>query len=553
MKTDTFSQKISVIFLLPVALLFQYCGFSQKLHLSNYDMSNGQVKEMAIIKYHAIGNHLYSEKNELLFNSEGYLMEDKLYLDNHYETRTSYGYLEDGAQAIEKKFNASDEQEGLDKKLYIYTTPIGVISDDLPESVKNDKGQYIVLGGLKYGAIFKYKKYVIIYELAESNNGEATVFYSSNYTYDGLKLNESYNQKDIRYFKYNDKKVLEEELGMSEIWENILYKYTYDERGNWIERTKLKASNFTDNKYKWHIDEVKYRTITYMDGTVTGSTVPNTPEMAYLANQEKLDGLPKLSDPILMSKSMEFLKGITSLRNKTSETTQTAQTNTYPSKCLSGDCANGFGKIDHKTYTVEGFFKDGKPHGQGTMFYKDNSGYYQGNFVNGLRDGFGIYTWINSKNYYIGQWEKGFQNGYGYVKNGGEILQAGRFEKGKLVQDLLTNDYKNKIARGNCVGDCNNGFGYYKFNNGDSYVGFFTNGQRDRVGAYSWKSGLAHIGTIVNEQHTGYGQEFYKPSGDYYLGDFSQGKRQGMGIYYNKEHKILQKGIWNNGQLNKGF
>lgn len=103
------------------------------------------------------------------------------------------------------------------------------------------------------------------------------------------------------------------------------------------------------------------------------------------------------------------------------------------------------------------------------------------------------------------------------------------------------------------MGDCNNGFGYYKFNNGDSYVGFFTNGQRDRVGAYSWKSGLAHIGTIVNEQHTGYGQEFYKPSGDYYLGDFSQGKRQGMGIYYNKEHKILQKGIWNNGQLSKGF
>ena len=68
--------------------------------------------------------------------------------------------------------------------------------------------------------------------------------------------------------------------------------------------------------------------------------------------------------------------------------------------------------------------------------------------------------------------EKGFQSGYGYVKNGGEILQAGKFERGKLVQDLLTYDYKNKIAKGNCVGDCQNGFGYYKFDNGDSYVGF---------------------------------------------------------------------------------
>src|SRR5690606_2207357 len=47
--------------------------------------------------------------------------------------------------------------------------------------------------------------------------------------------------------------------------------------------------------------------------------------------------------------------------------------------------------------------------------------------------------------------------------------------------------------KGNCVGDCQNGFGYYKYDNGDSYVGFFTNGKRDHLGAYSWKSGMAHI------------------------------------------------------------
>ena len=64
---------------------------------------------------------------------------------------------------------------------------------------------------------------------------------------------------------------------------------------------------------------------------------------------------------------------------------------------------------------------------------------------------------------------------------------------------------------------------------------------------------MAHIGTIVNEQHNGYGQEFYRPSGQYYLGDFSQGKRNGLGIFYNKEHQILQKGIWGDGQLTGEF
>lgn len=553
MNSKTIIKKIPSAVLIILAHFFHYHGSAQNLHLSNFDIKGGQVKAMSITKYHAIGAHLYSEKNQLLFNSNGYLTEDKLYLDNNYETRTTYDYSADESKTIKKKFNSLGKQEGLDKTLYIYKTPIGIISDDLPETVKNDEGQYIVLGGLKYGAIFKYQKYVIVYELAESSNGKATVFYTSNYSYDGLKLHESYNQDDIRYFRYNDHNHLEEELGMSDIWESVLYNYVYDEHGNWIKRTKFKASNYTESKYQWNIDEVKYRTITYTNGTVSGNNIPTTPKLAYSSNQSKLQDLPELSDPILMSKSMKFLQDITRLRNDTNQGKGKATKNEVTTTCLNGDCFNGFGKADFGAYTIEGFFSNGKANGQGTLFYKDNSGYYQGNFVDGFREGFGIYTWLNSKNYYIGQWEKGYQNGYGYIKNGGEILQAGKYEKGKLTQDLLTYDYKNKIARGNCVGDCKNGFGYYKFDNGDSYVGFFTNGKRDHVGAYSWKSGMAHIGTIVNEQHNGYGQEFYSHTGQYYLGNFSQGKRNGFGIFYNKEHQILQKGIWGDGQLTGKF
>jgi hypothetical protein len=40
--------------------------------------------------------------------------------------------------------------------------------------------------------------------------------------------------------------------------------------------------------------------------------------------------------------------------------------------CISGDCQNGFGSnVDQKGKRYEGHWKDGKPHGNGTMFFKD--------------------------------------------------------------------------------------------------------------------------------------------------------------------------------------
>jgi hypothetical protein len=51
--------------------------------------------------------------------------------------------------------------------------------------------------------------------------------------------------------------------------------------------------------------------------------------------------------------------------------------------CLSGDCVNGFGTIkyeDGDQYT--GNFRDGKPHGQGTVIHS-NAGKIEGEFENG--------------------------------------------------------------------------------------------------------------------------------------------------------------------------
>ena len=128
-------------------------------------------------------------------------------------------------------------------------------------------------------------------------------------------------------------------------------------------------------------------------------------------------------------------------------------------------------------------------------------------------------------------------------------MQAGYYENGKQTRNMITADFKNKRANGNCIGNCSNGFGFYQFSNRDTYVGFFTNGQIDKVGAYGWSSGDSYIGEISNKNFTGQGVQYYQSTGTSYYGNFTSGIRNGLGVYVNKEKQITNKGYWLNGVL----
>ncbi|APY11107.1 hypothetical protein BWZ22_07560 [Seonamhaeicola sp. S2-3] len=232
-------------------------------------------------------------------------------------------------------------------------------------------------------------------------------------------------------------------------------------------------------------------------------------------------------------------------QNKPKQTTSPKTTST----CLSGNCTDGYGELKTEEYIIKGFFKNGKANGFGRQTFNDNGNYYEGNFVDNFRNGFGMFTWYDTKQYYIGQFKNGTFHGYGYVKQGGEILQAGYYEKGKQTRNMITANFKNKRAVGNCIGNCSNGFGFYQFANRDTYVGFFTNGQIDKVGAYGWSSGDSYIGEIQNKNFSGQGVQYYKSTGTTYYGHFSAGQRHGLGVYLNKNKQISSKGYWVNGML----
>ncbi len=222
--------------------------------------------------------------------------------------------------------------------------------------------------------------------------------------------------------------------------------------------------------------------------------------------------------------------------------------------CVSGNCTDGYG--EQKTInnsSITGFFKNGKPNGFGKETYNDGSGFYEGTFKDGFRDGYGFYMWNSDKQYYIGQWQAGKQHGYGYFKKGTEVLQAGYYENGKQTRNMLTQNFINKQAVGNCIGDCNNGFGFYQYANNDKYVGFFTNNKRNYLGAYSWVSGDVYMGEFYNDQLTGQASEYYKSTETTYYGTFSNGKRQGLGIYIDKNQNMISNGYWENGMVKKAF
>jgi len=241
--------------------------------------------------------------------------------------------------------------------------------------------------------------------------------------------------------------------------------------------------------------------------------------------------------------------------NTTSNNTNIPITNSLPSEtCISGNCIDGYGILKTKdASTITGFFKNSQPNGYGIEVYNDASAYYEGTFKNGLRDGYGYYKWVKTGQNYIGLWKEGLQHGYGYYSNNGIVTQAGYYEKGKQIQNMLTQNYINKILKDNCLGDCINGFGSLKYSNNDMYTGFFKNGEKNYVGGYLWANGNGYTGEYYNGIRNGEGEEFYGSVETTYHGTFVNGQRQGNGAYFNKSGDLLNKGYWENGELKTSY
>jgi len=188
------------------------------------------------------------------------------------------------------------------------------------------------------------------------------------------------------------------------------------------------------------------------------------------------------------------------------------------SKCINGDCDNGFG-----IYTW----------GQGNW----EGDKYIGEWKSGYMSGQGYYYW-HSGSKYIGEWEAGKQNGYGTQFYADGTKSLGLFKDGKLAGSTSS-------TVGCVTGNCSNGFGIWIYDTGEKYEGYWNDGKRSGQGTYLYSDGMKYIGNFNDNKRNGYGT-FYWTDGSSHVGNWKAGNQDGPGTYTQADGTI-SKGYWVDG------
>lgn len=108
-------------------------------------------------------------------------------------------------------------------------------------------------------------------------------------------------------------------------------------------------------------------------------------------------------------------------------------------------------------------------------------------------------------------------------------------------------------ANSQCVsGDCDNGFGTWKWDNGTIYQGEFQNKARGGYGYYLFENGDIYVGEWQNNKRHGYGVYYFSNHSAYkrYSGEWKANQRSGMGILHYNDDKIAARfGVWEAGEF----
>lgn len=236
----------------------------------------------------------------------------------------------------------------------------------------------------------------------------------------------------------------------------------------------------------------------------------------------------------------------------------------------------------------EGVIKDGHPHGNGIMKYK-NGNIYNGHWEKGLRSGYGVLinqndslygNWVenkldgygiyrNSSYRYEGDWTKGKPNGYGELVSIDKTTYKGFWNDGIRTDWGKIEFANNDSYEGDWENDLYNGYGVYHYSNGSFYKGEWDDGLQNGYGTYKcnnfqyegfwedgWMNGEGHFiysngdeyfGNIVENQRHGIGYYKFK-NGNSFEGEFVDDKINGLGIFEFNDGGVFE-GEFINGKI----
>ena len=217
----------------------------------------------------------------------------------------------------------------------------------------------------------------------------------------------------------------------------------------------------------------------------------------------------------------------------------------FGANCISGDCKNGWGK------TV----------------YLDGS-FYEGFWNKGFRNGYGTF---NSATFlYAGEWKNHNINGVGYGKTQTENLfgnfknaelngYAYRTSAEKTTIGYFSNDHcsfpqpyaSNNVSKGCIMGDCDNSFGRYVYEDGKVFEGF-SKEKNWVLGELKLDNSSHYQGEFKDGEFHGFGR-YQDADGTQYSGEWEKGKYHGLGFYQEADGKNRKIGLWEKGVLVKAM
>ncbi len=114
--------------------------------------------------------------------------------------------------------------------------------------------------------------------------------------------------------------------------------------------------------------------------------------------------------------------------------------------------------------------------------------------------------------------------------------------------------YNTKGTKINYFGEVKNGKAYGEgignHATGSVYDGEWKNNKKHGKGTYKWAEGEIYKGEFENDKIKGTGS-YYWVNGDRYEGEWDDNERNGMGTLYDKDKKVVLKGIWKDDEFVK--
>jgi len=202
--------------------------------------------------------------------------------------------------------------------------------------------------------------------------------------------------------------------------------------------------------------------------------------------------------------------------------------------------------LDEGRYVGE--IRNGKPHGEGKLTYKDSDREgrlsYDGSWQNGIQHGAGTMIW-KSGSKYEGDWDNYVWNGQGkyYDASTGQRYE-GRFKNDEFNGKGTWISADGDRYVGDFVNGKFNGQGVIYYADGRQYEGHWKDNYKSGNGKMSWPNGMRYEGMFEYDMLDGYGTIFFS-NGNKHVGYCKNGVMQGQGTHYMANGDVYI-GTWNN-------